>query len=113
MWSCRLCGARAAARLWRRPAGQSLHITLSQPPEPPGQLCAAPSNPTGQRRPEKVREDLGECLALEIKIGACVAHCCHDAGMTEDLTDGSEIDPVLEHVNCGGMTKRVRVNAPP
>src|ERR1700753_3461412 len=105
MLSCRLCGVSAAARDWARSAGQPLHITLSQPPEPAGQLWAAPPNPTGQWRPEKVREDLGECLALEIKIGACVAHCRHDAGMTEDLTDGSEIDPVLEHVNCGGMTK--------
>ena len=112
MWRCRLCGVTVAAGLGRRSPGQLLHI-ISEPSKPPGQFRAVPSDPTGERRPEKVREDLGERLALEIKIGACIVHRRRDAGMAEDLTDGSEIDPVLEHVYCGGMTKGVRVNAPP
>ena len=72
-----------------------------------------PSHSTCERGPEEVREDLGKRLALQIKIGPRVVHRRRDAGVTEDLADGSEIDPVLEHMYSGGMTKGVRMNAPP
>lgn len=97
----------------RETIGRAVAPHNSEASEPPGQFRAVPSNPTGERRPERVREDLGERLAFEIEIGARIAHRGRDAGMAEDLTDGSEIDPVLEHVYGGRVTKGVRMNASP
>ena len=94
-----------------RPTGSSRDAFVALPVAP---ASSAPCHecPTGGRRTERIREDLRERLALEIKVGARIAHRGGHTGVAEQLTDGRELDVGLEQVDGGRVTKRVRMNAP-
>jgi hypothetical protein len=49
-------------------------------------------------------------LALEIKVGSRITHRRGHARMSEQLSNGGELDPGLEQIVGGGVTKGTRVS---
>ena len=71
-----------------------------------------PANTSRRWYAERLGKDLGECLSLEIEIGACVAHGGRNAGMAEPLADGGEFDTGFQEVDSRSVPQGVRMDLP-
>lgn len=58
--------------------------------------------------PSASGEDLGERLALEIKVGTRRAHRGDHARTSEQLTNGGELDAGLEQMDGGCVAMGIR-----
>jgi hypothetical protein len=100
-------------RSWRSALIEALHIRLErlEPAEPAGDVLPSEDKGAAFWRGEHVWKELGQGLTFEIDVGACVSHCCVEAGVAQPLTDRGEVDPCLEKVNRRRVAQRMRMDS--
>jgi hypothetical protein len=71
--------------------GRSVN-TFSHPPQPSNKVASVNQQATAAGRCQRARKHLRESPALQIEVGASVAHGGVESSVTEPLADGGEVD---------------------
>jgi len=74
-------------------------MTISQALQPEGDFGAVETHFTTAWSSQSFREDLGQCLPLQIRVRLRIAHRGIDIRMTEPLADGRKINPSLQQID--------------